>query len=171
MRSATSSSFRPSVHADLLYHGRVEATEVNDRRLAAVEQRELALARRAAELSARERALGELERALHEQARELIVKQRALETLERAVHERLEAVVQQPETEPAEAPEGEEALSTVTLYELESLVATRRDAEPESVEEWNDYLYHLREFAQPDGRLPARFDGLIEDVFGPLLGR
>jgi hypothetical protein len=48
-------------------------------------------------------------------------------------------------------------------------VEERQDEFPQRQEEWRSYLYYLREHADPDGRLPASFDPLVDDVFGELV--
>ncbi len=40
---------------------------------------------------------------------------------------------------------------------------------PERVDEWSSYLYFLREYAEPDGSVPASFDGLIQNTFAELV--
>ena len=42
---------------------------------------------------------------------------------------------------------------------------------PEQLEEWRWYLQSLRDVADIGGRLPASVEGLVLDVFGPLLAR
>jgi hypothetical protein len=49
------------------------------------------------------------------------------------------------------------------------MVEARSDAPPEVVEEWRTYLFFLRDHAAADGRLPASFALLVDDVFGALL--
>jgi hypothetical protein len=63
---------------------------------------------------------------------------------------------------------GEEAPTRPTLGDLELLVSANADRFPGAVEEWNAYLFFLRDYADSAGRLPPSFDGLIEDVFGRL---
>jgi capsular polysaccharide biosynthesis protein len=55
------------------------------------------------------------------------------------------------------------------LTQLERLVDERGGAHPERREEWESYLYFLREYAAADGSLPLSFDSLVEDTFGALL--
>jgi hypothetical protein len=40
---------------------------------------------------------------------------------------------------------------------------------PERVQEWDVYLGQLRELAGPGGEIPARFDGLVWDVFDEIV--
>jgi hypothetical protein len=48
-------------------------------------------------------------------------------------------------------------------------VEDRADAHPERIDEWRATLVYLREFADKDGMLPQSFDGLLWDVFEPIL--
>jgi hypothetical protein len=139
---------------------------VSERRAALVGEREQELAKRAAELAIRERALQALERSLHERAEAIAAREAALE-------ERQNAPVPAPEPEPDPEPEriGEGEFSEVELAELERLVRENRDAHPELADSWEFTLYHLREYADVDGRIPLVFDGMIDEVFGQLLGR
>jgi len=54
------------------------------------------------------------------------------------------------------------------VNDLERAVAAQSNASAEQAEEWGTYLFFLREHAASDGALPPQFDGLIEDVFGPI---
>jgi capsular polysaccharide biosynthesis protein len=111
-------------------------------RIAAVTSREVELARRAAALALRERGL-----TLREQE--------------------LEARPE-PEPEPAPAiPAGREGY--YNLLTLERLAEQHAPEFPERVEEWTSYLFFLRDYASPDGAVPARFDALISETFGELV--
>jgi hypothetical protein len=55
------------------------------------------------------------------------------------------------------------------LDELERLVQERRRRLPERAEEWDTYLFLLRDHADADGSLPPSFDSLVNDVFGDVL--
>jgi hypothetical protein len=55
------------------------------------------------------------------------------------------------------------------LQELERLVETHAPAHPDRAEEWQSYLFYLRDYTDSSGRVPAQFDWLIEDTFGSLL--
>jgi hypothetical protein len=55
------------------------------------------------------------------------------------------------------------------LISLERLVEERGREFPDRVDEWTSYLYFLREYAEPDGRVPASFDWLIHDTFSELV--
>lgn len=84
----------------------------------------------------------------------------------------------EPEPEPELEPEPEPAVAHLptndeprewNLWELER--ASREDATADvaKTEERAYLLMYLREFAGPDGNLPADFDGLVRDAFGDLL--
>jgi hypothetical protein len=88
----------------------------------------------------------------------------------------------EPEPEPAEAePEPEPAPAVAylpvnqeprewNLWELERAVREHAGDDVVQNEERAYLLVYLREFAGPDGMLPADFDGLVRDAFGDLLG-
>lgn len=150
---------------------------------ARVTQRELALARRAGQLAAREHDLGRREEeelaAGRRRAEELAQRQRELEGREAELETRaaeLETREAEPEPEPDPEPEPRlEPQPAVTrtgwdLRTLERLVAERRGADPAQREEWNAYLFYLREHADHDGKLPATFDWLVAQVFGDVTG-
>jgi hypothetical protein len=56
-----------------------------------------------------------------------------------------------------------------TLMDLEHLVEGHADLGPDRVEELQAILYHLRDFAGVDGRIPAEFDALVDAEFGALM--
>ena len=150
---------------------------VTERREELVAEREQELAKRAAELAVRERALQALERGLHEQADAIAAREEAAGLEEARSLEVSEG--SNKEAEPLPAPEAEREAererepeySDVGLDELERLVAENRAGHPELAESWEFTLYHLREYAEIDGRIPLVFDGMIDEVFGPLLER
>jgi hypothetical protein len=89
----------------------------------------------------------------------------------------------EPEPKPAAEPEPEPeprpavAYLPVTqeprewnLWELERAVREHAGDDVAQNEERAYLLVYLREFAGPDGMLPADFDGLVRDAFGDLLG-
>jgi len=76
-------------------------------------------------------------------------------------------VVSAPEPEPPPAAVAARA-GDFNVFELERLVRAR--AGDPAADEWNYYLIYLREYASLEGELPAQFDGLVWDVFGPLVG-
>jgi hypothetical protein len=55
------------------------------------------------------------------------------------------------------------------VWELERLARDRAGADPVHDEELGFLLVYLREFATPDGLLPADFDGLVRESFGDLV--
>ena len=82
-------------------------------------------------------------------------------------------VVRRPQPQGAAPPPAEpEPLVTSpprewNLWEVERAVRDAQDEERR--EEWSALLIHLREFANPDGDLPAEFDGLVRESFGAVL--
>lgn len=54
---------------------------------------------------------------------------------------------------------------------LAALVTRYAGEFPEQAEEWRWYLQSLRDIADISGGLPLSVDGLVHDVFGPLLAR
>lgn len=119
--------------------------EALERRVEAVTKREAEMARHAAELAVRERKLAEDEAAAAERAA-------------------VQAAVPEPVPIPTNG-----AAGTYSLTDLEELVANRGSDHPERIEEWHSYLFFLRDYARPDGRIPASFDGLIAETFSELL--
>jgi hypothetical protein len=109
----------------------------------------------------------------------------------------LEAVSEpepEPEPEPAEAPEPddeeeeqkvEEPAEPVielpqaahrrqngwNLWDLELRAKELAGEDPVRDEEWHALFVSLRDFAQPDGTLPAEFDRLVQESFGVLISR
>ena len=57
------------------------------------------------------------------------------------------------------------------LWELERLARDEGRRNPARGQEWSFLFLHLRQFAGPDGVLPADFDGLVRESFGELLER
>lgn len=55
------------------------------------------------------------------------------------------------------------------LWDLERLARERRGEDPYRDEEWSALFVYLREYASPDGMLPADFDDLVRSSFGELL--
>ena len=82
-----------------------------------------------------------------------------------------------PEREPAPAPEPP-VVSLASrrteprewnVWELERLAREQVSDDAVLNEERSYLLMYLREFAGPDGALPADFDGLVRDAFGDVL--
>jgi capsular polysaccharide biosynthesis protein len=134
-------------------------------------------------LAARESALAARERDLQRKIDELRAAADALAEREQTLAERVAAVTKRelalarasgartaslaPEPVPESAPA--EANGAFNLATLEQLVSRHAAAHPDRVEEWESYLFFLREFAASDGALPHSFDGLVEETFGTLL--
>ena len=82
-----------------------------------------------------------------------------------------------PSREPEPEPEPELAVPAELLgpagawnvVALERLVAERGSEFPDRVEEWQAYLFFLREHASLEGALPPSFDALVDDTFHELL--
>jgi hypothetical protein len=166
--TALSPRARPRPQADPELERRLQA------RIDEVARRERMLAERAGQLAAREH---DLERREEEAAagrhrdEELAEKQRELERREAELEAQEAEPEPQAELEPPSEPEPVPAVrSGWDLRALEKLVAARTDADPAQREEWEAYLFHLREHADHEGRLPATFDGLVADVFGDVTG-
>jgi hypothetical protein len=138
-----------------------------EQRLKGVSKWERTLAQRAAALAADERKV--VERQQEQEARPVPVPEAAPEP--------------EPEPEPQREPEPEPVVVTqalleadvgagdLTLSDLQRLVDAQTAASPEESEQWRTYLFFLREHASTSGSLPAQFDPLVNEVFGPLLDR
>ena len=141
-----------------------------DERAQAVDDREESVAKRGSALGERVRTVTERERALARQAGELAAREREFE-LER------EAALQAAEPEPDPEPEPELAVPAELLgpagawnvVALERLVDKRGSEFPDRVEEWQAYLFFLREHASMEGTLPPSFDALVDEAFHELL--
>ena len=156
-----------------------------EHRIEILTTRELELARRAAELAAAEAPVAEREAAVAALAADLDRRAEAVERAERDLDERA-AALQAREDDAAEAelaaqaptplpppvrlpvPTSAEA-GSYNLVTLERLVTERLPDFPGRAEEWQSYLYFLREYAGPDGSVPACFDWLIQDTFTELV--
>ena len=55
-----------------------------------------------------------------------------------------------------------------TIDHLESLIRQHADRFPDRYDEWQSYVFYLREFADASGRLPEKFDALLSEVFDPV---
>jgi len=143
LRQAAAARATPAAKPDDLDLRRRE--DALEKRVEAVTKREAETARRAAELAIRERRLAEDEAAAAERAT---------------------AAAAAPEPVPIPT---NGAAGTYSLTALEELVASHGGEHPEKIEEWQSYLFFLRDYATSDGRIPARFDWLIADTFSELL--
>jgi hypothetical protein len=83
-----------------------------------------------------------------------------------------------PEPEPEPTPEPARAVTFIpaneaprewNLWELERAARDHATDDVVRNEERSYLLMYLREFAGPDGILPADFDGLVRDAFGDVL--
>lgn len=157
--------------------------KARERELAA---RESALDKRASRLAKDEestaqlqRQVDEAERALRQRTAELEQRSEDLRRAEQALlkaRDQIDAV--KPSAAPVApveaAPEPPAPAHDDASRNVESLAAlvSRHAAEfPEQAEEWRWYVQSLRDVAEIDGRLPASVEGLVLDVFGPLLER
>ena len=77
-------------------------------------------------------------------------------------------VIRAPEREP-EPQEVTDLPHEWNLWELERVARDHTTDDVAKNEERAYLLIYLREFAGPDGTLPADFDGLVRDAFGDLL--
>ncbi|HVM56605.1 MAG TPA: hypothetical protein VMT74_04005 [Gaiellaceae bacterium] len=134
------------------------------------------------EREAREQVEREAREQVEREAREQAERE-AREAAEREAREREEAA-RRAITAPVPLPL-EPALPGVPLYraaaangvarghwnlvELERLVEERGSEFPDRVDEWASYLFFLRDYAEPDGSVPASFDWLIEDEFAEIV--
>ena len=77
-----------------------------------------------------------------------------------------------PEPVPGPMAQSQEEIALFHAYRnvgvLRRLIAERGTEFPDRMEEWGIYLDTLEPYAE-DGNLPPRFEGVIDDVFGPLL--
>jgi capsular polysaccharide biosynthesis protein len=169
---------------------------VLDARVAELTRREIALARRVAEAARREEAALARTEQLALRAAGLAARlEEAAPQLEEAARlkEAAQAVRAAPEPDPVEVPTlrsaepvparaeasngesteegaaGQEATGQWNLMVLERLVNDRGAEFPDRREEWASYLYFLREYAEPDGSVPASFDWLIQETFVELV--
>lgn len=122
-------------------------------RIDQVARRELALAQRAGRLAAREKDLEERDRR---------------QAVPPAPAPASEA---EPEPVAPSQPPQPAATGAWTLEQLEHYINAERSRFPERVEEWETYLFFLRQHAMIDGTLPASFDSLIADVYGAAFRR
>jgi hypothetical protein len=88
------------------------------------------------------------------------------------------ALPPEPEPEPESEPEPSRVVAFTpanegprewNLWELERVARAHATGDVARDEERSYLLMYLREFAGPDGVLPADFDGLVRDAFGDVL--
>jgi hypothetical protein len=125
-------------------------------------------------LEARIDQVARRERAMAQRAGRLAAREADLQRREAALREAAAAPPEpapEPEPEPEQQPQPPAPRAGGwTLQALQTLTADRTHAGASAAqqEEWSTYLFLLREHAAADGTLPASFDGLVNDVFGPL---
>jgi hypothetical protein len=142
-----------------------------EERVAAVTARERELPRRAAELAERERRLAAAEATLAERQ----AAQEAAASEPERIPEAPPAAERVQAPEPAPVPAGAAPAAAVdpgpwNLNDLQRLVVQHSPEYPERVDEWESYLFLLRDYADANGRVPSQFDWLIEDTFRELVG-
>lgn len=137
-----------------------ERSAALDARVVELTQRELGLARRAAEVAKREEA----ERAAIA-ARDAEPEPASAP----APQAPLAAAIGRAQSGPPAAAGEKEPRGAWNLIALERLVADRVAEFPDKRDEWISYLYFLREYAEPDGAIPSSFDWLIQDTFAELV--
>jgi hypothetical protein len=151
-----------------------------EERVKAVTARERELATRVGKAAARDKEsearsakLATRERALDDRVAKLAKQERELELEQRRAPPPPPPPPPPPEPVPEPTPEPERIIraGAWNVNDLERAVAGQSNASVEQTEEWNTYLFFLREHASSDGTLPRQFDGLIEDVFGPIRDR
>jgi len=149
--------------------------------------------RAAAEREAAEREQTERERAEQERAEREAAEREARERAERSSREQAEreaaeredaerrAAIRAPAPLPLEpvlagvpayrpaGPTNGGGRGHWNLVELERLVEERGGQFPDRLDEWESYLFFLRDYAEPDGSVPASFDWLIEDEFAEIV--
>ena len=134
--------------------------------------------RAAAEREAAERAAAEREEAERAAAARAAEEQEAAARAAEAAEAAAAQAAQAAQPEPvlpgvpvyrADAPVNGAARGHWNLTVLERLVEERGGEFPERIDEWASYLFFLRDYAEPDGSVPASFDWLIEDEFAELV--
>ena len=134
--------------------------------------------RAAAERAAAERAAAEREEAERAAAARAAEEQEAAARAAEAAEAAAAQAAQAAQPEPvlpgvpvyrADAPVNGAARGHWNLTVLERLVEERGGEFPERIDEWASYLFFLRDYAEPDGSVPASFDWLIEDEFAELV--
>ncbi|MDQ2968341.1 MAG: hypothetical protein M3R37_08505 [Actinomycetota bacterium] len=142
------------------------------RRAGELAQREAGLEQRRQEIARREARLVERDAELGATKQQLVARAGDIAASERELEARAAAPPESPEPEPAPivAPLAVTRAGSWNINALQRAVDTQTGAAAEQVEEWTTYLFFLRGHAASDGSLPPQFDGLVEDVFGPVGG-
>jgi hypothetical protein len=157
-----------------------------DARLQQVESESAALTDRARELDEHEQALAGRQRAVLTAAADLERRRSSLEereharALREAEHEHQDGRLRngsathasdlQPHVPLHPEPPHAAGDHHWRLDTLSRLVEDRADDFPDRADEWRYTLFYLRNEAHIDGALPRRFDSLVEECFGELLG-
>ena len=132
--------------------------------------REPALEARAAQLAERERELAEHEQVLEGRQRGILAAAADLEQRRRSLEERERFAARRDAAAPELVPAPRPDAHGCNLDTLTRLVEERADDFPERADEWRYTLFYLRNEADVDGTLPSRFDELVDECFGELLG-
>jgi hypothetical protein len=150
-----------------------------DARVKELTQREIGLARRAAGIAKQEQAAATRTDELDRRTQELDLRTEELDRRAAELEARLEEAYAEPEPAADAAPAALQARADGAgddgvpghwnLLVLERLVSDRGEDFPDKREEWVSYLYLLREYAEPDGTIPASFDWLIQDTFAEIV--
>ncbi len=176
---------------------REEAVADVARRTAELDSRQSAIAEREAELdraweTLEQAAMARIEAEIKRENEELAAREAALAEREADLHRREHGAEPPPSRvrpKPTAAPSvpevesaGEEpglpappqareipAAAEWGLDALARLVEEHADAHPDRLDEWRATIVYLREFADQSGTLPDSFDGLVADVFGPII--
>src|SRR2546423_1842434 len=131
-----------------------------------LEHRAAELADWESELAEREQMVGGRQRAVLTAAADLEQRRKALEEREPLLAPQDAERPLPPEAERLQ-PEDEYGWDLETLTRL---VEERGNDFPDRVDDWRFTLFYLRSEARVDGSLPRKFDSLVEECFGELLG-
>jgi capsular polysaccharide biosynthesis protein len=97
--------------------------------------------------------------------REELVRRRE-EAVARAEHELARRAAKRAAAPPEPAPD---ATGEWKIDDLERFVEAQRGTGAHRVAEWEAYVFHLRKYADAEGRLPPEFDALVEEAFRDLV--
>jgi hypothetical protein len=135
----------------------------------------VALEHRAAELADWDRELAEREQAVAGRQRGVLTAAADLEQRRKALEERERLLAPEAAEHPLSPEPEPERLQPDEGYgwnldALTRLVEESADDFPDRVDDWRYTLFYLRSEARVDGSLPRRFDALVEECFGELVG-
>jgi hypothetical protein len=135
---------------------------------AELERRRAALDRRTAEMNAKSAAHAREQSSLEALTRDFAEQRTALE-------ERARRAEARPPVLPPVQPVDEALMRRIpratggwTIDRLERLIRAHGDRFPDRCDEWQSYLFYLREHADASGRLPQTFDARLDEVFDPI---